>query len=55
MPSPIAMDAIDAIIARRQSARETSPLNRTRKAVAISLRAASCLADERDKNVVRVS
>jgi hypothetical protein len=47
------MDAIDAIIARRQSARETSPSNATRKAVVISLGAASC--DERDKNVVRAS
>ena len=33
MPSPIAMDAIDAIIARRQSAHEASPSNATRKAV----------------------
>jgi hypothetical protein len=44
------MDAIDAIIVRHQSAQETSPSNATRKAVAISLGAASCLADERDKN-----
>jgi hypothetical protein len=50
------MDAIDAIIARRQSARETtSPSNAMRKAVVIILGAASCLADERDKNVVRAS
>ena len=34
------MDAIDAIIVRRQSAPETSPLNATRKAMAISLKVA---------------
>ena len=47
------MDAIDAIIVRHQG-QETSPLNATRKAMAISLGAASCLTDERDKNIVRV-
>ncbi len=39
MPSPIAMDPINAIIVRRQDAHEKSPLNATRKAVAISLEA----------------
>jgi hypothetical protein len=48
------MDAINAIIMRHQSAQKTSPSNATRKAVAISLGATSCLADEHDKNVVRV-
>ncbi len=49
------MDTIDAIIVRHQSAQETSPLNAMRKVVVISLGAASCLADKRDKNVVRAS
>ncbi len=39
MPSPIAMDAINAIIVRCQSAHERSPSNAMRKAVVISLKA----------------
>jgi len=46
MPSPIAMAAIDANIARCQSAREASPSNATRKAVQGSL------TNKRDKSVV---
>jgi hypothetical protein len=38
-PSPIAMDAINAIIVRRQSAHERSPSDTKRKANAISLKA----------------
>jgi hypothetical protein len=38
-PSPIAMDAINAIIVRCQSAHKRSPSNAMRKAVAISLEA----------------
>ncbi len=49
------MDAIDAIIVRHQSAQETSPSNAMRKAVAISLGAARCLANKCDKIVVRAS
>ena len=49
------MDRIDAIIVRHQSSRDTSPLNVKRKAEAISFKAASGLANERDKNVVRAS
>ena len=54
------MDAINDIIVRHQSAQKTGPSNATRKAVAIkavaiSLGAASCLANKRNKNVVRVS
>ena len=49
------MDAINAIIVRHQSSRETSPLNVKRKAEAISFEATSSLANERDKNVVRAS
>jgi hypothetical protein len=53
---PIAMSAIDVIlIKRRQSARNTSPSNAKRKAQAISFKATSGLANERDKNVVRAS
>ena len=48
MPSPIAMDAIDAIIARRQNAREASPSNATSKALQ------GGLTDKRDKGVVSV-
>jgi hypothetical protein len=47
------MDAIDAIIERRQSARDTSPSNAKRKAEVISFGATSGLANERDKKVVR--
>ena len=54
-PLPIAMDTIDAIIVRHQSAQETSPSNAMRKTVVISLGAPSCLANKRDKNVVRAS
>jgi hypothetical protein len=39
MPSPIAIDTINAIIVRRQSAHERSPSNATRKAMTISLEA----------------
>jgi len=46
MPSPIAMDAIDAIIAMRQSAREASPSNASSKALQ------GGLTDKRDKGVV---
>ena len=49
------MDAIDAIIVRHQSSRKTSPSNAKRKAEAISFEATSGLANERDKNVMRVS
>jgi hypothetical protein len=50
------VSAIDVIlIERRQSARNTSPLNVKRKAEAISFKATSGLANERDKNVVRAS
>jgi hypothetical protein len=42
-------------IERRQSARNTSPLNVKRKAEAISFEATSGLANKRDKNVVRAS
>ena len=48
------MDAIDTIIERRQSARDTSPLNAKKKAEAISFEATSGLANERDKNVMRL-
>jgi hypothetical protein len=47
------MDAFDAIIVRHQSSRDTSPSNAKRKAEAISFKATSSLANERDKNVVR--
>ena len=47
------MDAIDAIIVRHQSSRETNPLNAKRKAEANSFEATSGLVNERDKNVVR--
>ena len=47
------MDAIDAIIERRQNARNTSPSNTKRKAKAISFEATSGLTNERNKNVVR--
>jgi hypothetical protein len=47
------MDVINAITVRHQSSRKTSPLNVTRKAVAISFEATSGLANERKKNVVR--
>jgi hypothetical protein len=49
------MDAIDAIIVRHQSSRNTSPSNAKRKAEAISFEATSGLANERDKNIVRAS
>jgi hypothetical protein len=49
------MDAIDAIIVRHQSSRKMSPLNAKRKAEAISFKATSGHANERDKNVVRAS
>jgi hypothetical protein len=49
-PSPIAMDAINTIIMRRQSAHKTSLLNATRKAIAISLKAAG---NKHDKGIVR--
>ncbi len=49
------MDAIDAIIVRHQSSRNTSPLNAKRKAKAISFEATSGLTNKRDKNVVRAS
>ena len=49
------MDAIAAIIVRHQSSCKTSPLNMTRKAVAISFKATSGLANKHDKNVVRAS
>jgi hypothetical protein len=47
------MDAIDAIIVRHQNAFKTSPSKATRKAATIGLGAASGLAYERDKSVVR--
>ncbi len=47
------MDAIDAIIVGHQSTCKTSPSKATRKAVAISLEAASGLDDERNKGIVR--
>ncbi len=55
-PSPlIAMVAIDAVlIKRRQSSRKTIPLNAKRKAEAISFKTTSGLANERNKNVMRV-
>jgi hypothetical protein len=49
------MDAIDAIIVRHQSSRDTRPSNAKRKAEAISFKATSGLANQRDKNVVRAS
>ena len=49
------MDAIDAIIVRHQSSRDTSPSKVKRKAEAISFEATSGLVNERDKNVVRAS
>ncbi len=53
---PIATSTIDAIlIKRRQSARDTSPLNAKRKAEAISFEATSSLTNKRNKNVVRAS
>jgi hypothetical protein len=49
------MDAIDAIILRHQSSRDTSPSIAKRKAEAISFEATSGLANERNKNGVRAS
>ena len=49
----IATRAINVVlIERRQSARDTSPLNAKRKAKAISFEVTSGLANKRDKNVV---
>ena len=47
------MDAIDAIIVRHQSSRDTSPSNVKRKAEAISFEATSGLANKRNKNIVK--
>ncbi len=47
------MDAIDAIIVRHQSSRDTNPSNAKRKAEAISFEATSGLTNKHDKNVVR--
>jgi hypothetical protein len=52
----IATSAINVVlIERRQSARDTNPLNAKRKAEVISFEATSGLANGRDKNVVRAS
>ena len=58
MPSPIAMDAIDAIIARRQSARDTNASNATRNEATATnsvFKPQGGLAGEHDKGVVRAS
>ena len=63
-PSAITMDAIKVTTNRNErnqchhreaskNSRKTSPLNATRKAAAISFKATSGLADERNKKVVR--
>jgi hypothetical protein len=49
-PSPIAMDAIEAIIVRHQSAQETRSLNEMRKTVSISLGAANNLTNNDDNS-----
>jgi hypothetical protein len=50
----IATSAIDVVlIERRQSARDTSPLNTKRKAETISFEATSGLANKRNKNIVK--
>jgi hypothetical protein len=52
----IATSAIEVVLIKRsQSARDTSPSNAKRKAEAISFEATSGLANECNKNVVRVS
>jgi hypothetical protein len=47
------MDAIDAIIARHQSAHKTSPSKATRKAMVIGLEAVSGLDNNCNKGIVR--